>query len=116
MSQWEKTSLQEHKVRKKEVPPMKRSGSWMERLAEGMDMNDTPMPGLPLVEVCGERRVLIENHRGVSRYGSEMICVRVSFGEVAVRGCNLELAKMTRGQLVILGRIDSVTMIRRGSR
>jgi hypothetical protein len=45
-----------------------------------------------------------------------MICVRVSFGEVAVRGCNLELAKMTRGQLVILGRIDSVTMIRRGSR
>jgi len=92
---------------------MKRSGSWMERLAEEMDMNDTPMPGLPLVEVCGERRVLIENHRGVSRYGSELICARVSFGEIAVRGCGLELAKMTRAQLVICGRIDSVSLVRR---
>lgn len=93
---------------------MKHRGNWMQRLAEEMDKAQEGMPGLPLVELCGERRVLIENHTGVRSYGSDQICVGVSYGEVAVRGCGLELARMTREQLVICGRIDSVTLIRRG--
>lgn len=93
---------------------MKRPGSWMERLVEGMDMSAESLPGLPLVEICGEKRVLIENHRGVSRYTEEKICVRVTYGEVAVAGRGLKLARMTRQQLVISGCIDGVTLIRRG--
>lgn len=95
---------------------MKGRGSWLERLAEEMDMSGEPMPGLPLVELCGDRRVLIENHRGVSRYGGDQICVRVAFGEVAVQGCGLELARMTKEQLVICGRIDGVVLVRRGGK
>ncbi len=89
---------------------MGKRGSWMDRL----EMGEEPLPGQPLVEICGEKRVLIENHRGVSRYGTDLICVRVRYGEVALRGCGLELAKMTREQLVVCGRIDSVTLIRGG--
>lgn len=95
---------------------MKHPGSWRERLAEGMDMSGESLPGQPLVEICGERRVLIENHRGVSRYSEEKICVRVAYGEVAVAGRGLELARMTREQLVIIGCIEGVTLIRRGKR
>ena len=95
---------------------MKGRGNWMERLAEEMEMDELSLPGQPLLEICGEHRVLIENHRGVSRYGVEGICVRVSYGEIAVCGCNLELTRMTKGQLLIHGRIDSVTLIRRGGR
>lgn len=93
---------------------MKNWGNWMQRLAEEMDISQEAVPGLPLVELCGEKRVLIENHRGVLTYGSAEIHVCVSFGEVVVRGCGLELAKMTREQLVICGRIDSVYLVRRG--
>lgn len=93
---------------------MKNWGGWMQRLAEEMDISQEAVPGLPLVEICGEKRVLIENHRGVLSYGSEGIHVCVSYGEVVVRGCGLELAKMTREQLVICGRIDSVSLVRRG--
>ena len=89
---------------------MGKRGNWMQRLAE--DMSPEVAPGQPLVEICGERRVLIENHRGVSRYGSELICVRVRYGEVALRGCGLELARMTREQIVVCGRIDSINLIR----
>lgn len=92
---------------------MKNSGSWMNRLAEGMDMAGESIPGLPLVEICGDRRVLIENHRGVSRYCMDQICVRVSYGEVSVRGSGLELARMTKEQLVICGCIDGVSLVRR---
>ena len=95
---------------------MKHPGSWRERLAEGMAMSGENLPGLPLVEICGERRVLIENHRGVSRYSEDRICIRVAYGEVAVAGRGLELARMTREQLVISGCIEGVTLIRRGKR
>lgn len=89
---------------------------WMDRLTAEMDMAEESLPKHPLVEICGERRVLIENHRGVKAYGGEEICVAVSYGVISVQGCNLELARMTREQLVICGRIDGVKLIRRGGR
>lgn len=92
---------------------MKRGRDWMARLTDGLDLNGEPMPGVPLVEVTGERRVLIENHGGVTQYGREKICVKVKFGHIQVCGCGLELARMTKEQLVISGRIDSVTLLRR---
>ena len=95
---------------------MKHPGSWMERLAEGMDLSGESVPGQPLVEICGEKRVLIENHRGVSRYSEDKICIRVSYGEVAVAGRGLKLARMTKQQLVVCGCIEDVTLIRRGNR
>lgn len=95
---------------------MRGRSNWMERLAGGMELDQEPLPGVPLVEITGERRVLIEHHRGVSRYGSGEISVRVRYGEVLIRGCGLELAKMTREQLVVSGRIDCVSLIRRASK
>lgn len=92
---------------------MKAKGEWMQRLTEGMDLPAESVPGLPLVEISGEKRVLIENHRGVTQYGRDQICVRVRYGLVSVRGCELELARMSRERLVICGRIDSVSLIRR---
>lgn len=85
----------------------------MERLTDGLDLPSEPIPGQPLVELTGERRVLIENHGGVTQYGREKICVKVKFGQVSVQGCGLELARMTKEQLIISGRIDSITLIRR---
>lgn len=90
---------------------MAKSRDWMERLAGQLDAE--ALPGLPLVEIAGQNRVLIENHRGVCAYGRERIHVRVGYGELSVRGCGLELAKMSREQLVITGRIDCVELIRR---
>lgn len=67
----------------------------------------------PLLELYGERRVLIEHHRGVTEYGRERIQVRANYGQICICGGCLELAKMTSEQLVITGRIDSVHLIRR---
>ena len=92
---------------------MKRRRDWLQQLTEGLDLPAEPMPGVPLVEVSGESRVLIENHKGVTQYGSDKICVKVAYGQVAVQGCCLELARMTKEQLVICGRIDCVTLQRR---
>lgn len=92
---------------------MRRNRNWMERLAEGMDLPGEPIPGQPLAELAGDRRLLIEHHRGVTQYSREQICVKVSYGHIQVCGSCLELSRMTAEQLVIFGQIRQITLLRR---
>ena len=78
-----------------------------------MDLPETPLPGIPVVELAGDRRVLIEGHCGVSEYSRERIGIKVAYGLVCITGCGLELARMTKERLVIRGRIDHVHIQRR---
>lgn len=83
-----------------------------EMIAEQSDLLDEAFPGQPLVELMGDRRVLIEHHCGVNRYGSDAICIRMKYGQIQINGSRLELAKMCGKQLVITGQVDSVSIIR----
>ena len=91
---------------------MKERKGWIERLAEETELQGELFPGQPLVELFGDKRVLIEHHRGVTQYGTEEICVRLKYGFMHICGCNLELAKMNDQQLVVTGRIDSLGIVR----
>lgn len=92
---------------------MKKGRNFMVRLAEEADLPGESLPGQPIVEIAGERRVLIENHFGVREYSRERIGVKVKYGLVNVCGDGLELSRMTKEQLVISGRIDCVALLRR---
>lgn len=85
----------------------------IDRLTEEAELTAQPLPGQPIVEIAGDRRVLIENHFGVKEYGTQRITVKVKYGCVCICGCGLELMRMTKEQLVICGRIDCVTVQRR---
>lgn len=85
----------------------------MELLADSTELETEPMPAQPIIEIAGEQRMLVENHRGVSAYSSERIMINVGFGAVCVCGCGLRLFRMTKEQLVIRGRIDTVSLQRR---
>ena len=89
-----------------------RGQHWIERLSDGLDLTGE-VNADSLVELAGDRRVLIEHHRGICRYQKDCICVLVSFGKVRIEGCGLEIAKMNRDQLVICGKIRTVTLDRR---
>ena len=92
---------------------MKRYERIFERIALGADLPGMTIPGQSLVEIAGESRVLIENHKGVTVYECNAVHVRVSFGELCVCGSELEVVRMSRCQLVITGHIDCVTLRRR---
>ena len=92
---------------------MAREHRLLQRLAEEMDLAGEPIPGQSILELAGDGRVLVENHLGITQYCCEKICVKVKFGHLAISGCNLELTRMTRDQLIITGRIDTVTVHRR---
>lgn len=92
---------------------MARGGEWLQHLADRTELESEAIPGLPILELAGDKRVLIERHGGVIEYGPERIRVRVSYGTLCINGCRLELVRMTHQQLVIAGRVDSVCIQRR---
>jgi len=71
---------------------------------------DEFLPRQLLLELCGNRRVLIENHHGVAGYSTEEIAVRVNFGLIRVCGTDLRLCRMLGRQLIITGRIHSICL------
>lgn len=86
---------------------------FLSRLTQDLVLPGEILPGQSLIELSGDSRVLIENHGGVTEYSRCRIGAGVSFGQILVCGQNLELAQMTQRQLVIVGRIESVTLHRR---
>ena len=91
---------------------MKKSDGVLSRLVQVSDLPDERLPNQSLVEIIENKRVLIENHQGVRAYETTSIHVKVKFGTVCVSGCKLELTKMSKGQLIITGDIESVKLIR----
>lgn len=92
---------------------MEQRKHWVQKIADDADLAGESLPGVPVVELAGECRVLIERHGGVTQYSGEQICVKVSYGQVCICGCALELKRMTKDQIVVSGRIDAVRLLRR---
>lgn len=87
---------------------------FMEQLTGAADLPDAPIPGQPLIEITGEKRVLIEHHCGVSNYTRQQIAVKVKFGQILISGDALVLTRMTKNLLIISGCIESVHLIKGG--
>ncbi len=85
---------------------------WMKLLLDGADLPGESLPGEPLLELYGDNRVLIEHHGGITDYGTEKIQVRVRYGAICICGSELSLCSMQGPQLVILGKIQSVSLLR----
>lgn len=86
----------------------------IQRLVDGADLSAGALPGYPIVELSGDRRILIENHFGVKEYGRDRITVKMRYGQVSVTGTGLQILKMTKEQLVICGRIIGIELRRKG--
>lgn len=91
---------------------MKGQNRILRQLELRAQLSGQPLPGVPIVELAGNRRVLIENHCGVREYLDNRVCVGVSYGSVQIEGTGLEISKMSANQLVITGSIDSVRLER----
>lgn len=71
-------------------------------------LNYTNAKRLPLIEICGHKRVLIENHLGIAMYSCQEIMVKVCFGCVQILGSGLVIKKFCKEKIVISGDIDAI--------
>lgn len=93
-----------------------RGKEMMERMTEVAARTGEPIIKQPLLELCGEHRVLIEHHKGIIEYTPDKIEVKVRFGSISIGGAGLEICRMTEDQLVVAGSIDMVTLCKERSR
>lgn len=70
------------------------------------------MPGQSVVELLGDNRVLVENHRRIIEYDLERACIAVSYGKVIIMGCNLQLRHVASRKLLVTGRIERIELYR----
>ena len=80
------------------------------KLTEKAGLPMEPVTGLPVVEIMGDCRVLIEHHCGVREYKPERICVNVKSGKVCIIGNSLNVSSMTSTQLIVHGTISGVEL------
>ena len=82
----------------------------LHRFRKLLDLSAQQISGVPIVEMVGNRRVLIENHKGVTEYEKIRIIVLSKNGQIIVTGKDLEIQQMSQHQLVIIGHIDTVSV------
>ena len=84
---------------------------WVRRLTQGLEGES--LLGVTVAELAGDRRVLVEGHRGVTEYSPCRVTVKVGYGELSVCGSGLELRQMSKVHLVVCGCIDSIELRRK---
>ena len=93
---------------------MGKGKSFFENMVAQSPLTAEALPVQSVVEIAGDRRVLVEGHQGVLAYSREQIRIRVRYGSVCICGSCLEMIHMTKENLIVYGRIDSVNLQRRG--
>ena len=66
--------------------------------------------GVPKLTLSGGSKVLIENHGGLKSYSRDLIEVRGRDLLLQIRGQDLELAAMTKTELVLRGIIVAIEL------
>nr|WP_302650813.1 YabP/YqfC family sporulation protein [uncultured Agathobaculum sp.] len=62
----------------------------------------------PRVEIIGNSRVVVENHRGIQEYDDGVLRVKCSGCEVRITGDGLALTALSLDELAVTGTIVSV--------
>lgn len=68
------------------------------------------IPQIPIIEICGRGRVLVENHQGILAYDCKEIKVKVICGTISICGEKLMLSGMNKEKLLITGHICAVNL------
>lgn len=89
-------------------------GKRIRDLMFGQELSGESMPWHTVTELVDNKRLLVENHRGIIAYSCEKILIKLPFGRLCVSGCELNVACMTKTQLVINGTISSIIISKEG--
>lgn len=89
--------------------PRRKLRDYLEEKTDNPDI----FPSVPIVELAGSHRMLVENHLGVIQYSTEKIGIKMKYGQLQICGCGLTLEQMTKVKLVVTGRIDGISLLRR---
>ncbi len=80
----------------------------IDRAAERLEIPTFGLHGLPRLTLTGNRQLLIEQHRGLTRYSAECIELALQRGRVRLTGQNLRLVAMDKEAVLIAGEMKGL--------
>ena len=78
--------------------------------AERLEIPAFGLHGLPRLTLTGDRQLLVEQHRGLTRYSAEEIVIALQRGRVRLTGQNLRLVAMDKEAVLIAGEIKGLEL------
>lgn len=88
----------------------KREG-FLNRTADIFDLPAEAVAGDSRITVTGNRRIVVENHRGLMEYGENEIGVNCGKSILKIKGEELEIRAMNSEELLITGILFGIDFI-----
>lgn len=83
---------------------------WQNQLANILEIPKDIALDLPKIVLIGSIQAFVENHKGILEYTPELIRIRVSTGELVIKGANLFLRNILMHEIAIEGQISAVEL------
>lgn len=72
-------------------------------------MPEEVVSSVPKITIIGFNEILIENYKGILEYEEIYIRINTHIGIINISGFNLNLEQMSKDDILVTGKIDSIT-------
>lgn len=76
-----------------------------------LDLPEDLVQGVPRMILTGDRRLSVENHRGVDLFTSELLRLKLEEGKLEIAGEQLVILSILRDEVQIEGRIERIQFV-----
>lgn len=73
-------------------------------------MPEEVVSNVPKITIIGFNETLIENYKGILEYEEIYIRINTHIGIINISGFNLNLEQMSKDDILVTGKIDSITL------
>lgn len=87
---------------------MQRHKNSLQKLAGLLDIPQDIVLDLPRITMLGNKQLLIENHKGIIEYTPSLVRIKLSQGELIVRGADLTLGNLQVEQILVEGTVRDI--------
>lgn len=85
--------------------------SFTEKIADFTELPKDLITGMPKLTLIGNRNLQVDNYKGLSEYGCELIRLAAKGGCIEISGSELCITRIEADSIFIEGCISSVTFI-----
>jgi sporulation protein YqfC len=84
---------------------MRQKNGKLQALAGIFEIPQDIILDLPRITLLGNKQLLIENHKGIIEYDPSLVRIKMTQGELIIRGTNFTLGSLQVEQILIEGTI-----------
>lgn len=103
--------MKSHATNSKSTEKKNRDTQNAHSVIDALELPKDILLGLPLLALEGNRTLCITNHRGLVRYGREVIVVAAHGGSIRITGRELVIPRFTKDIIEIRGYLEGVTFL-----